>query len=354
MPAISVDTFFACSLMLMLVLSAMTSTSQLLSPHLGKTVDNDILGRYESLSRHLLLNEGKPSDWGRSRVLPLESFGLDQADLSDPYNLDIDKVTRLNSGNVYRIDEAQIFSSIRIGDLSFRLEMKPIFEVTISPGSAIRGPIDTAYEFNVATDKQGVPVHSELKSYVIAGNYFKSYSRIAPQGTAIVNVTIPNNIEGPALIIVLARASPNTRIVSYNAYPFSHNGSEPNIKGTFLRLSPLDYTADVHFIYPETELSNAYALSYNYSSIMTRTPISNQSVNYSIPHYLDVGPTLVAVTGWNSTSFFTEWTAYPQIPLAAGADFNSDTRANVFTYDHIVTIDSTLYQCRIWIGGPSE
>jgi len=38
MPAISVDTFFACSLMVLLVLSAMASTSKLLYPHINNTV----------------------------------------------------------------------------------------------------------------------------------------------------------------------------------------------------------------------------------------------------------------------------------------------------------------------------
>ncbi len=353
MPAISVDTFFGCSLMIVLVLAAMTSTSHLLSPLLGEGTGTEF-PRRQSLSRHFLLNDGKPPDWGTDHETPLESFGLDRTDSSDPYNLDVDKVTRLNSDNIFGINEAQIFSSIGIRDLSFRLGIKPIFEVTLNQGSANRGSTDTMYEFHVATDKQGIPIHSRLRSYVIAGEYFRSYSSVAPQGTTIINFTIPNNTEGPALMIVLAQSVSNTRIMSYNTCQFSHNGSEPRIRGTFLKLSPLDYAVDTRWVYPDVELSSAYALTYDYSSIITQTASGNQSVSYSIPHYLDPGPTVVVATGWNSTSFFAEWTSYPQIPLEAGADFSSNTRTNVFAYDYIVKIGSALYQARIWIGGPAE
>jgi len=170
-----------------------------------------------------------------------------------------------------------------------------------------------------------------------------------------VNATISNDVNGPALLVVFARSVSNAKIVSFSAYPFAHNSTDPKPEDTFLKLSPLNYKLNVSLIYPETNLSDAYALSFNYSSILTQTENSSQSATYNIPHFLDPSPTLIVVTGWNSTSFFTEWTAYPQIPLQTGTNFaSSATLSNVLAYTHLVTIDSALYKCTIWLGGPRE
>jgi hypothetical protein len=60
----------------------------------------------------------------------------------------------------------------------------------------------------------------------------------------------------------------------------------------------------------------------------------------------------MVITGLNSTNFFTEWVAYPQIPLEIGADFTeSMSLSNVFAYRYIVTVNSALYECMIWLGG---
>ena len=55
MPAISVDTFFACSLMVLLVLSAMAGASKLLYPQINSAVDENIAERYREISKYLLL-----------------------------------------------------------------------------------------------------------------------------------------------------------------------------------------------------------------------------------------------------------------------------------------------------------
>jgi len=53
--------------------------------------------------------------------------------------------------------------------------------------------------------------------------------------------------------------------------------------------------------------------------------------------------------------FFEEWSAYPQVPLQTGADFaGSPTLSNVFSFTYLVTINSALYECTVWLGGPRE
>jgi hypothetical protein len=353
-PTISVDTFFACSLMVLLVLSAMASASKLLYPHINNAVDANIADRYESVSQYLLLNDGAPQNWGQNCLVP-ETFGLAKAGSDNPYELDIDKVSRLNSENLYTISYAQIFTALEMSDVSSRIEIEPVFKVNVNLTATFEELNETSYEFEILTEKHGVPVQAELKHYVVAENHLEVNHDYALNGITHVNITLSNDVNGPALLVALARSISNVKIVSFSAYAFAHNSAEPMPKGTFLRLSPLNYNLNASWIYSEMNLSDAYTLSFNYSSTLTQYANSSQSATYNIPHFLDSSPTLIVVTGWNSTSFFTEWTAYPQIPLQTGANFSSSTTlSNVFAYTYLITIDSALYECTIWLGGPRE
>jgi hypothetical protein len=355
MPTISIDTFFACSLMVLLVISAMAGASKLLYPHINNTVDMNIAERYASVSKYLLLNDGTPLNWGQNCQGVPETLGLAKAGSDNPYTLDIDKVSRLNNENLYAVSYAQIFTAFEMPDVSFRIEIEPVFEVALNLTEGFEGANKTSYEFEILTEKQGFPVQAELKFYVIAENYLETSHACVSNGRTYVNVTISNDVNGPALLVVFARSVSNAKIVSFSAYPFAHNSPEPKPKGTFLRLGPLNCTLNASLIYPGKNLSDAYALSFNYSSTLTQTANSSQSVTYNIPHFLDPSPTLIVVTGRNSTSFFTEWTAYPQIPLQTGANFASSTvLSNVFAYTYLVTIDSALYKCTVWLGGPRQ
>lgn len=355
MPTISVDTFFACSLMVLLVLSAMAAASKLLYPYLNNAVDANIADRYGSISKYLLLNEGTPSNWGQNGQEMPETFGLGKAASDIPYELDIDKISRLNSENLYAVSYAQTFTALGVSDVSFRIEIEPVFEVAVNLTSTFEGLNETSYEFEILAEKHGAPVPTKLKSYIIAEKYLEPNDAHVSNGTTRMNITLSNDINGSALLVVFARSVSNLKIVSFSAYPFAHNSSEPSPKGTFLRLSPLNYSLNASLNCPETNLSDAYALSFNYSSTLTQTANDSQSATYDIPHFLDPSPTLIVVTGWNSTVFFTEWTAYPQIPLQTGANFTSSTSlSNVLAYTYLVTIDSTLYKCTMWLGGPRD
>jgi len=355
MPAISVDTFFACSLMVLLVLSAMASASKLLYPHINNKSYDNAAKRYREISKYMLLNHGTPSNWGEDGQTVPEKFGLADAHSDYPYELDIDKVSRLNSENAYALSYAQMFTALKMPDASFSIEIKPTFEVILNLTATYQFASETVYQFEISTEKHGVPVEAELKCYTVAENYLGGNYVNFSDGKTALNVTLQNSVVGPALFSVLARAICNAKIVSFGVYAFAHNSPEPKPNGTFLRLSPLNYTLDVAFIYSGINLSRAYALTFNYSSTLTQTSISNQSATYSVPHFLDADPTLTIVTGWNSTVFFAEWTAYPQIPLQTGADFaDSVTLSNVFTYTYTITINSALYECTVRLGGPRE
>lgn len=355
MPATSVDTFFACSLMVLLVLSAMAATSKILQPFAFNARDGNASERWSALSEYLLQSGGAPENWGQNRTAAPSAFGLAKAESNVPYELDIDKVCRLNSENVYAVTYAQTFTAFGIPDASFKIEVKPFFEVNVNLTATFTSADETIYEFEIQTARHGVAVETELSCYVIADNHLESGFAYASEGRAYVNITLSNAVNGPALLVVLARSVSDSRIASFNGYPFAHNSSQPKNRGAFLRLSPLNYSLDVSFIQQGIDLSDAYALTFHYNSTLEQVTSSNESATYGIPHFLESSPTVVVVTGRNSTTFFAEWAAYPQVPVQAGADFSTTASlSNVFGYTYLVSISSVVYECTVWLGGPRE
>jgi hypothetical protein len=341
--------------MVLLVLSAMAVTTKFLYPHIYAGVDDNSAERYRALSEYLLLNEGAPSNWGQNSTTALKSFGLAKADSNIAYELDIDKVSKLNSENLYAVSYAQIFTALKMSDASFRIEIKPVFQVTINLTATFEKANETAYQFEISTMKHGTAVYATLKCYAVAEDYLWTSDAYDSNGIANLNVTLPNSVNGPALLIVFAKSASNDNIASFNTYGFAQNSPQPTLNDDFLRLSPRNYSLTASHLHSGISLSKAYALTYDYSSILSQTASGNQSATFSVPHFLDSSSMLLVVTGYNSTTFFTESTTYPQIPIQVGTDFTMSTSlSNVFTYTHLVTIGSAIYECTIWLGGPNS
>jgi hypothetical protein len=341
--------------MVIVVLTAMAGASKILLPHVNNEIDQNIAERYEQLSKYLLLSTGKPSDWGQDSYPHPEAFGLSKSGSNSAYELDVDKVSRLNSENEYAISYADIFTSLALSDVSFKLEIKPLFEVAVNLTATFTLVDEMIYQFEISTTKGGAPIQTLLSSYVIAEHYLNPAETSVSDGKTYQNVTIPNNVNGPALLIVFAKYAFDPRIVSFKTHAFAHNAVEPKPAGAFVKLSPLDYVLNASFVCPGVNLSNAYALVFDHNTTLMQITFGNESALYAIPRLLDSSPLLIVLTGSNSTSFFAECVTYPQVPAQTGADFaSSASLSNVYVYTYMVTIDSAIYKCTIWLGGPRE
>ncbi|MGB9675905.1 MAG: hypothetical protein ACPL0C_01795 [Candidatus Bathyarchaeales archaeon] len=352
MPTASIDTFIACSLMVLLVLTAMANTSKLLYPYVNDHGVAGIAEKYREISEYILLNAGNPANWGANAETIPENFGLAKNDLDVAFDLDVDKVSRLNGENVYALSYAQAFSALGMPEVSFKLEIKPIFDIAVNLTAAYPSADEITYQFRIITEKNGAPIAAELNYYVIAKDYVAAGSTTAENGETQLNITISNSIEGPALLVTFARTRSNAKIVSFEAYPFAHNSQEPQSKGTFLSLSPLNHSLSVAFLNQEISVLEAYAFTPNYYAVLKLTSNGNNSVAYAVPQFVSASPTILVVSGLNATAFFIEWTAYPQLPIQFGADLqNRDTLSDVCAYTYIVAINSALYSCTVWLGG---
>lgn len=348
MPASSIDTFFACSLMVILIVSAMVSTAKLVQPYLSTLANTNGVDRCRGLADYILLNPGNPSDWGRIGNSAPSAFGL-ASDAVKPYALDLDKVSRLNSQNTYAITYQQILAALGTSDTSFNIQLRTIFQVFIDPVSSQNLGNETIHTFHVSTTKSGFPISTWLNCYVILASYVDNViSSTDSDGVGTINVTLPNSLSGTTLLTVLARAQAYPQMMAFNAYSFGHNSETLSPNGTFLRLSPLNHVLNVSFQEPALEIADAYVFTYGYSFSLSPTALGNQSIEYSVPLLSEASPMILVVNGYNGSASFAEWTVYPQLPLEIGAnldDLNTRLEAEALTY--IVSVNHVLYEAVI-------
>lgn len=350
MPTTTIDTFFACSLLVILVVAVMAGMPKILYPFLDGLAHKNDVERFQQLAQYVLLNPGAPSDWGNNKNLSLTDFGLASNSAPKSYVLDVDKVTRLNSQNIYAVNYAQLLDALRISNIALRIQVDPVFDTSIALATSVNNGNSTSYFFEVITQNSGFSVVSDLMCYVVVGNYLGTSSSVtSSNGKANVTFTLPNNLGGNALLVVLAKAQVNPSIVSFGTYSFSHNSPPPKPNGTFIKLSPLDYGLNATFNYPDLQILGTYTFSYSYWNNLTLLTNTTQSAQYTVPRFLDKSPTILMLTGLNGTESFAEWVAYPQVPLRIGVNFDASnfSGSNVASFTYLVTIGEALYKLQI-------
>jgi hypothetical protein len=348
MPAISIDTFFACTIMIAVVIGATVLSSEILGAHIAEYQNLNEDNYLRALSENILLNDGMPADWGSNGSIIPDALGLARNGSLSPIELDIDKISRLNAENAFALTYPELLNAARLNDIALGVSVTQLLNVSVTPYSNSTSGDSTTYVFEVSVSDDSAPVMASLNCYVVAENFLSSTNgSTSPGGEGFVDVKIPNASNGTASLIVFARATYDSRMTAYAVYLFEHSSADQLPTSSFLRLSPLDYTLWVSSSYSDIILTNAYAFSYEYESNLT---LSSNST-YTIPLFLDNSPIVLALTGFNASTFFVEWTAYPQIPFDAGADF---TNAECHTFSYVVTVGGALYSLELSFGGLSQ
>lgn len=343
MPAISIDTFFACSLLVSVALLATASLAGTMQDRINCMQDLNKDDYLRNIAEHLVTSYGTPVDWGSAGSVP-SSFGLADSDSSYLYALDIDKVSRLNSQNSYSLSYAQASVSSRLNSIALGISVSQMLSVTVTLfGNSSVGD-ETAYTFEVSVSQASGPTSAILQCYVVTKDSVSAVSNTTSSaGVGYVTVQIPNASNGPALLAVFARATFDERVTAYEAYSFVHLSQESSPNHTVLGLSPLNYTLSAEENFPDVTIEHAYAFSYAYPSNLT----AKSATTYAIPEFVDKSPTVLVISGLNDTAPFIEWTAYPDVPLDFGSDFENSEQ-NVFVYT--VLIKGALYKLTLSFG----
>lgn len=334
--------------MVILIVSAMVGTTKIAQPYLNDLASANGVENYRSLAEYLLLGAGEPSNWGIRKVAIPTVFGL-ASENQRPFELDLDKVCRLNSDNIHSITYQEILATLGTRDISLNIQIHPIFEVSINLTSSQSSEAETLYTFQIVTSKDGFPISAWLQCYTVAETYISNISSSTlSSGLGFVNTTLPNSLNGTAIFSVFAKVKANSQIIAFNAYLFGHNSENPESNKTFLNLTPLNNVLNVSFQYPTVEVSNAYVFTYNYRFNLSQTVVGNLTEEYTIPNLLEVSPIMLVLCGNNASTSFAEWTTYPQLPLEIGTNFADLTvRSETLALTYIVSVSSVLYEAVI-------
>ncbi len=341
--------------MILLALSAMVGTSKLMTPYLTDLAQRDDTGRFQHLASHLLLTTGTPTNWGQLAGSVPSSLGLAKGGALQSYELDIDKVTRLNSENIYSLAYSELWQALGVKDASFYIEIRTLFQLSIELISNSTQGNQSVYEFEITASKSGLPISTRLHSYVVLRDFVnKTMSSTSSDGVGTFEIGIPNSINGTALLLVFAQARVNPQMVSLGTYSFGHNSDDPLPNGAFTRLGPLDYVLNATLRYASVEVSKAQIFTFSYNFSLSVKTQGAQTIEYSVPRLLDVSPIVMVLTGVNGSTSFAEFVSYPQVPLQIGADFDeSIAGSRIAVYRHTVTVNSALYEVVTKWGGLS-
>ena len=332
MPTASVDFTLAVVASIMIVTGAIYGVNMVAEPYLDS--DPHTVERYNQIGRYILLSDGAPSDWG-TWAQPTE-LGL--ASEGEAYELDIDKVTRLNPGNNYAVNYSVLWRALGIDDISFNLQVDLLFNVYLSLNSSEIQGGETLYRFNVTTERDGYPFSSFVRYYVVIDRYTSTeFESTDDGGKGTVDFSLPNSLTGTALLIGIAKIEES--IMSYDVLPFAHNSGAPASGGAFASLSPIDYKLNVNLT--STSEASAAIFSYNYSSPSEAVDVLTESDAGSLHEEVTVSSLQSTTsTSWTdvpgaSVSFTPgssseEWMIFVTADIRSDSTFEDDTR---FRYD---------------------
>jgi hypothetical protein len=343
MPVSSIDMFFACSLVVSVALVAMAFVAGTMQTQINSMQDLNQESYLKGLADHLVSSYGAPENWGSTLDIPV-TFGLSSSSTNRLYDLDADKISRLNSQNQYALPYLNVLKAAKINNIAFGVSVSQMLAIEVLPSGNSTVDDVTAYTFQVSVSQDAGPVRANLHCYALANSFLTDVSAVTSSaGTGSITVNIPTSYSGSALLVVFARASFDDRLCAYNVYSFAHQSDSPQPNLTFLGLSPLNNTLDVQLNYPAVTVENVCAFSYAYSANVTPT----SSTTYAIPDFVDKSPTVLVAQGVSGTFRFGEWVSYPSVPLTFGDDF-SNSAVHVFIYT--VTINDALYRLTLRFG----
>ncbi len=298
----------------------------------------------QSIANYIITNPGAPNNWGTRNNVPVD-FGLAEGASTIPYELDIDKITRLNNLNNFSLSYLDMLNAAKLDNIALGITVYQVMSINIEQESNYTTGSNTSYSFAILTSIDSEPTSAILNCYVIANNYLTNVTNnTSDVGVGNVNVQIPSVASNNAMLIVFARASFDDRITSYAIYNFFNSAQESAPSNDILTLTPINST--LSFTTNSTDLTIQKGCVFSYAYQKNLTSMQN-STQYLIPKIIDKSPFVIVLCGFNNGTYFQEWTSYPQVPLTTGSTFKGEEQ-NVFIY--MVTINGVLYKVDISLG----
>lgn len=303
-------------------------------------------GYLRTAAEQIVTSCGSPIGWGSSDTIP-ESLGLAKSGSSQIFELDVDKICRLNNECSYSLSYLNASKAAKL-DVAFGITITQMLSIIIEPlGNSTIGET-TTYNFRVTVKANLEPTEAIVQGYIITKEEISSISNTtSTNGIGNLSFQLPNSSNGTTLMVLFARATIDDRLTAYQAYSFNHL-SEETSNETYLNLSPLNNRLTINLENSSsTTIDECYALSFIHQS---EPPLVSTNV-YEIPELVDKSPIILVTTGHNDSTYFIEYCAYPNVPLSFGSDFKSSGQ-NTFVYT--VNIKSALYKLTVTLGDATK
>lgn len=342
MPSTAFDTFFACTIIVAAVLIATAFLGVTLQARIAGTDDTNKDNYLKAIADHIITYSGNSHSWGTGTAVPTD-FGLAQYPSTCTYQLDIDKVSRLNRNNKNMLSYIDIVNSAKLNNMSLAISVKQVMDLSVEQLNAYAIDEVSYAELSLATSINSRPISARLNCYVVADNYLYNVSAaISLSGSYTLTVHVPTNKIESAFVVAFARSEFDDRITSYAVYNLPDATQESSPASTSLSLSPQNHRLS----FAESSgviIEKVYALTYSHYTNITDILVSD----CAIPRLVSNSPIVLVTCGQTNTLYFEEWTSYPQVPLEAGSTFTNSER-NVYSY--LVTVEDVLYRAEISLG----
>jgi hypothetical protein len=342
-PTTSIDTFFACTIIIAAALIGTAFLASTMQTRIEATDDINKQSYLKAIADHLVTNTGSPQNWGTSTSAPSD-FGLAQNGPAIPYELDMDKLSRLNSQNLNALSYYDLATSAKLSNMAVSVSLLQILSVGIQLDDSHTEGSNTIATFTIITSVDSQPITASLHCYAVANGFVGAVNgSTSGVGVGSVTAQVPSSSADEALLVVFARATCDDRMTSYGIYSFHDEEQQTTPDNTLLTLSPLNYTLTAATNSSTLTINNGYLLTYIYHQTL---PLETANPT-PIPKLLDKSPCVIIATGEDDGAGFQQWTSYPQAPFTVGSSF-SNSEQNVFSY--VVTVKGALYRLSISLG----
>ena len=236
----------------------------------------------KAIADHIVTSPGSPRTGEQTAAVPAD-FGLAASDSTAPFELDIDKVSRLNSLNSYSLSYFDMANAAKLSNIALGIAVTQVMSIDIQQLSNSTNGENLAVSFSILTSVESKPTSASLNCYAVANNYVTDVANSSSDGLGLVTIQIPIADAGNALLVVFARASCDDRITSYGVYDFASSSQQTAPNNQILTLSPLNYNVSYTSNSSGITGVGGSVFSFNYQKNLD---FAQGAVNASIPQII--------------------------------------------------------------------
>jgi hypothetical protein len=341
MPTTSIDTFFACTIIVAVALIATAFVCSSLIARIDATRNVNEKVYLQSIADHIVTSCGTPVDWGTSSQI--QDFGLAVANSTVPYEVDLDKISRLHLLSTFDLATSAKLSNIALG-----IKVSQILQISLQQPQIQSDAGNTTYTFPVQTSINSKASSASLHYYVLADDFQRdNYCETSNGGSGSIDLQIPTDKTDSGMLLVFARADCDERLTSVTVYNFASATQLETPQNQVLNLNTINYTLTFSSNTSGVSVQKAFLFSYSAQQNLTATSESQ----FAVSKIIERSPFILVICGENSSVYFQDWTVYPPVSLNVGSNFSNSER-NIFSYT--VTIKGVLYKLDVSLGGAPQ